>query len=152
MPPQHDQFQTDPVTFSGLDRLSLSQGLDAFLLSIRVEGRSPQTIDLYRRSIEPLIRFLGDSELEQITSGDLRQFIVHLQERVNPTTVGIRWRSIRAFFNWVQEEGWLVESPTSRIKSPKTPQTLPNVLSHVEVDTLMRMAKKQAKSWHGRRN
>jgi integrase/recombinase XerD len=71
---------------------------------------------------------------------------------MKPTTVGIRWRSIRAFFNWLHEEGWLKEQPTARIKVPKAPQSFPNVLGHAELGSLIRTAKEQSKSWYGYRN
>lgn len=83
----------------GLSQSSLSQGLEAFLLALRVQGRSPQTLDLYERSVRPLIAFLGDVPVEAVTTGDLRRYLAHLGARVKPTTVGIRWRSIGAFFN-----------------------------------------------------
>jgi len=137
-----------------LSNLTLSQGLDAFLLALRVQGRSPQTLDLYERSIKPLIAFLGDPPVEVVTTGDLRRYLACLGERVKPTTVGIRWRSIRAYFNWLYEEGWLKESPTARIKPPKTPKEFPNVLTPTEVRALVQTAKRRARGspWEGYRD
>jgi len=133
------------------ESLSISQGLEAFLLALRVQARSPQTLDLYERSIRSLVAFLDDKPLEALSPGDLRRYLTHLSTKVKPTTVAIRWRSIRAFLNWLYEEGWLRNRITERIRI-KEPTKLPAVLRPAEIQALIRAARQKTKTWEGLRN
>jgi site-specific recombinase XerD len=153
MPALEGSNQTDPVTkeVGGISQI-LSEALDAFSLALTVSGRSRQTIELYQRSIEPLIAFLGDQPISDISPGDLRAYLAHLGEQVNRVTVGIRWRSVRAFFNWLYHEGWLHESPVKRIQAPRTPRQFPYILSDAQVQALIWTAKAGSSSWRGYRD
>ncbi len=132
-------------------KFTLSQGLEAFLLALRVQGRSSQTLALYERSVREFIACLGDQPLDDVTPGDLRRYLAHLAARVKPATVGIRWRSVRAFLNWLYDEGLLPTRVTERVKLPKA-RTLPRVLSPTEVRALIEAARKRARSWEGKRD
>jgi len=54
---------------------TLPEALDSFLLALSVTGRSRQTTDLYRRSIEPLIAFVGKPACD-VSPGEIRAFLV----------------------------------------------------------------------------
>jgi integrase/recombinase XerD len=71
---------------------------------------------------------------------------------VNPVTVGIRWRSIRAFFNWLHREGLLSQSPAKRIQTPKVPKQFPYVLNDAQTQALLQAAKVRVSTWYGFRN
>lgn len=129
----------------------LSEGLESFLLAMTVSGRSSETIDLYRRSIKPMIDFLGDQSIN-INPTQIRSYLAELQTKVNPVTVGIRWRSIRAFLNWLYQEGYTNESPTAKITPPKVPKQFPHVLNEKQIKALLKVAKAKAKNWVGYRN
>ena len=75
-----------------------------------------------------------------------------MQQHLNPTTVGIRWRSIRAFFNWLHQEGWIETSPVKRIQPPRAPKQFPKMLSSSQIQALVHAAKKRSNSWQGYRN
>ncbi len=85
--------------------------MESYLLALHVSGHSRQTLDLYRRSIAPLVVFLRDKAIGEVSTGELRSFLAYLGAKVHNVTIGIRWRSIRAFFNWLHREGLLAESP-----------------------------------------
>ncbi len=126
--------------------------MESFLLALAVTGRSRLTIELYRRSLEGIIAFIGNRAISDVSPGDLRAFLAHLQGQVNPVTVGIRWRSIRAFFNWLYREGWLTEPPTKRIQTPKAPRRFPHILNEAQVRALLHVARVQAITWRGYRD
>jgi integrase/recombinase XerD len=131
---------------------TLSHAAESFLLALTVSGRSRQTVALYRLSLDGLLSYLGDRPITAISPNDLRAFLAHLSQHVNPVTVGIRWRSIRAFFNWLHREGLLPESPAKRIQAPKTPKQFPNALNDAQIQALLRTAKARAKTWATYRN
>jgi site-specific recombinase XerD len=147
-------FSPNPVASSLTQNssISLTQALSTFILSLQVSGRSRQTINLYQRSIKPFISYLGDRPIVTVSPGDLRAFLAHLGTRVNAVTVGIRWRSIRAFFNWLYREGLIADSPVKRFQSPKTPKQFPYVLNDTQLQALIQFAKIHISTWHGYRN
>jgi integrase/recombinase XerD len=146
VPLEQTQFQPSPVRILA-PHMTLAHAAESFLLALTVSGRSRQTIELYRRSLDGLIGFLGDRPISDVSPNDLRAFLAHLGGKVNAVTVGIRWRSIRAFFNWLHREGLLAESPAKRVQAPKTPKQFPNVLNDAQVQALIRTAKARAKTW-----
>ncbi len=134
--------------------LDLAGALNSYLLALRVTGHSKRTIDLYRDCVQELTDFLGNSELGGITTGDIRRFMGNLQSRLKPATVNIRFRAIRAFFNWLEAEGLLPheENPVSRISPPRVPRQYPHVLTDLQVQALLREAKRRRRNWYGLRD
>ncbi len=123
------------------------------MLALRVQARSPQTLELYGRACREFIAFVGDKPLQDVTPGDVRRYLARLGERVHPETVGIRWRSVRAFLNWLYEEGLLPHKVTERIRPLKPAHGLPRVLSPAEVRALVGAARRWSQqSWEGQRN
>jgi integrase/recombinase XerD len=113
----------------------LDEAIESLLLATEANGRSPQTVEGYRRKLKPLQTFLGNVPVEEITVNDLRRYIVHLKERstrwadhpkhqereggLSPFTVASYYRALRRLFNWLQEEGILQINPMRRIKIPQ---------------------------------
>lgn len=64
------------------------------------------------------------TQISQITPGFIRQYMVTLSETHKPGGVHCAFRTIRAFFNWWENEaapdGW--KNPMSKIKAPKIGQ------------------------------
>jgi site-specific recombinase XerD len=143
---------SESLVFHAGQEMHILEALESFLLALSVSGRSPHTLKLYRRSIEQLALFLGETHIGNISTANLRQYLSDLQQVVNPTTVGIRWRSIRAFFNWLCREGYLPIAPTKRIEHPKQPKMLPKCLSDSELIALLGKAKARAHTWNGLRD
>ena len=61
--------------------MKLSEAIEALCVATRADGRSPDTVTAYQRKLKPLVAFLGDIPVEQVTIDDLRGFVVHLRDR-----------------------------------------------------------------------
>jgi site-specific recombinase XerD len=91
----------------------------------RSEGKSPRTIEWYSRVIAYLTRYLKDegyaAHLSDVDMPVVREFILNLQTKTrwtnhlnmpNPNgnlaaiSVQTYVRGLRAFFNWLQREGY----------------------------------------------
>jgi len=60
---------------------TLSEALTAYHIFARTEGRSPRTIECITSSVHYFSDFLClDQDISSITTIDLRQFIIALQE------------------------------------------------------------------------
>jgi site-specific recombinase XerD len=113
----------------------LSEAVEALCIATRADGRSPRTVGSYREKLSYLLDFLGDVAVEGITVHDLRRYVAHQWDRstvyenhhthraeqrgLSPHTIAGRVRAFKRLFNWLTEEGVIIENPSKRIKTPK---------------------------------
>jgi site-specific recombinase XerD len=132
----------------GLEHLpdtELTRYLRQYLISCKVDGKSPKTLIAYCDFVGYFIRFMADASLNagirDINRNHIRLFIVTLQERkLAPETVNAYYRALHTFFNWLEGEKYLteIENPfnSKNLHAPKIPkkhvQGLPqDILNHV---------------------
>jgi len=125
-----------------------------FLRYLKLErGMSPNTIDGYQHDIDKLTRWLDGENIspEQATLADLERFTAALAD------IGLSARSIcrvqsgvRAFYRFMEEDGFISQDPTELLESPQLGSHLPEVLSVAEVD--MMEAAIDLSKWEGQRN
>ncbi|MBN1815043.1 MAG: tyrosine-type recombinase/integrase [Anaerolineae bacterium] len=115
--------------------MRLSEAIDALCIATRADGRSPRTVGSYRQKLKPLLAFLGDVHVEEISIDDLRRYVAHLMDLqaryvdhptrrqreggLSPFTVSSRIRAFKRLFNWLAEEGAIEGNPARRIKIPR---------------------------------
>jgi len=93
--------------------------IDAFMRALEAGGRSSQTIEIYRRRLTDLQKATGKPTLA-ITAEDLDQYFADLRSRnLSPVTIFTRIQSIKTYFNWCVERGYLDRSPAMHLKKPK---------------------------------
>jgi len=134
------------------DSVELSQLARHFELYNRTEGKSLKTIDWYNQTLKQFHRFLIESEkptvLGELGEPEVREFIRYLQERKkwkdNPYVLKCKGRlasisvqtyirALRAFFNWLYKEGYTSENRLARLKPPKAPTKVVEVLTLDEI-------------------
>lgn len=122
----------------------LTEAIERLLIATRADGRSPGTVEAYRRKLKPLVDFLGDVSVEAITTDDLRRYIAHLmdqstrwadhpkhKERVgglSPFTIAGHIRAVKRLFNWLEAEGVIAGNPARRIKTPHPKRREPKAI------------------------
>jgi len=131
----------------------LTEAIEALLIATRADGRSPSTVIGYRRKLKPLVVFLDDVQVEEVTTGDLRRYIVHLMDRstrwsdhpyhdevaggLSPFTVAGHVRAVKRLFNWLEAEGMLQVNPARRIKMPQPKRREPKGISQQDFLALL---------------
>jgi site-specific recombinase XerD len=97
--------------------------VEAFLTDCHIRRLSPRSIDFYR---DKLTRFLAYCEaqsaanLDQIDTALLRRFFLYLEESGNnPGGRHAYFRTLRAFFRWLEAEFDGYASPLRKLKPPK---------------------------------
>jgi site-specific recombinase XerD len=122
----------------------------------RSEGKSPRTVDWYRRVLLYFSGYLNglgySTELEDLTLEVVREFILYLQTHrkwekhphIRPRDVQLAAisvqnyvRGLRAFFSWLRREGYTEENILGQLKPPKVPQKLVDVLTEEEVARIL---------------
>jgi integrase/recombinase XerD len=114
---------------------------------------SGNTLDAYQRDLWKLLDYLEreEKDVRDVILSDLEHFSAGLHD------IGIHPRSqcrilsgIRAFFRFLQLDGYRDDDPTELLESPQIGEHLPEVLSTAEVDQLE--ASIDLSKWEGHRN
>ena len=107
------------------------------------EGLSDNSILAYSRDLKKLSNKI-DKPLLGVTQSELENYIVYLQRLGHSQSTRARHlSSIKQFFKFCVEEGYLPTDPSSQLSGPKSPKPLPKTLTLEEVDALMKVAKTQ---------
>lgn len=121
----------------------------AFLRNLRVKRRSDLTIRSYRQAFDDLLLVHGGRDVLELTKTDLEDWQLDAQERLADTTVAIRWRSLRTFYNFLSAEEDVV-SPMARMSEPKPVDRAPAVLDDEQLRALLKVC--EGKTFEDRRD
>lgn len=117
--------------------ISNSDFLKMFLDAKKIEGCSDRTIKYYRTTMEHFISEV-DTLVRKVTTEEIREYLATYQKRNNCSNVTIDnvRRNISSFFSWLEEEDYILKSPTKRIHKIKTKTTVKNVISDEGIEKL----------------
>ena len=111
--------------------------LPSFQLALRAAGKARRTVETYSDAVYRLDRFLSltgaSSVLTDVSRRDIEAYTLHVLDEHSAGTASVRFRSLRAFFNWTVEEGELQVSPMQGLKPPHVSVTPVQVLTDVEL-------------------
>ena len=118
---------------------NLKDSVDYYLLTCKVESKSPKTLFGYSQRLSELTAFSKD---KPVTPYSVRLFLLSLQERgLCANTISAYYRAMHSFFNWLIREGVIRENPMATIHPPKVPKKLVKPLSNKNIfDVLAIMA------------
>ena len=128
---------------------SLTTLIEMFCATKQTEGKSAKTIDWYRAFLLKFATHLGPTAtLRDFTLERVREFIISVQEKdtrydgsprrkteagnVSAYTVHAYVRSLKVFSSWLYEEGFTPKNTLARLKAPKLPETIVDVLTEEE--------------------
>ena len=142
---------------------------ESYVLCLGTEGKSPKTITWYASNLKRFAQYLTDNNLPlsvtDIGKDEARQFISYLQNNVR------RWenkasihddgrlsafsiqgyaRTIKAFWSWLTDEGYISINPMSSLKLPRTPKKVISTFSDDQIQRLLNNIDR--KTPHGFRN
>ncbi len=124
--------------------LSLVEAVEAFILDGMARRLSPYTLGIYREKLTHFTTWAATQQIETIAQVDaraLRLYLIHLAETGhNPGGQHTHARILRAWLNFLEAEGLIPESPMRRVKMPKLPKPIPDVLTREEVRALLAAA------------
>jgi integrase/recombinase XerD len=103
-------------------------------------GLAENSIHAYRRDLEDLDRYLGDS-LKQLTTATADDFRLYLQSQSrkgqSTKTVSRRLAAIRVFLKFLQLQNIDTQPILDQLDRPKPEQSLPKILSKRQVNDLI---------------
>jgi site-specific recombinase XerD len=126
---------------------------DLFALHCKAKGLSIRTLETYLSSIDELGTFLTQSDCGDSIPlpQDIRAFVASLLDRsLARTTISIRLRSVRCFFNFLAREEIIATSPMASVEIPRLPARYPEVLTEAEIKAILAAARQR--TWTATRN
>ena len=111
--------------------------LELFLSTKRLEGRSDRTLKYYKNTVLNMMKSI-QKPVTAITTDDLRQYLADYQKRptVCKQSVDNIRRNLSSFFNWLEDENYILKSPVKRIHKIKSPVVVKEAYSDDETQKL----------------
>lgn len=137
--------------------MSLSEAIRLYLDHLRRENASPHTQKNYASDLEQLLAYFqraGEPQVQDIDSLAIREWMGHLYES-RLTTVSMRRKlaCLRSLFHFLHAQGLVKKNPAKLIRTPKAPQTLPQVPTEEQTNGLIgQVATASGESLHGKRD
>jgi len=144
-------------------QLSLEQSKTLFLNYLRHErSLSEETSRAYASDLEQFHRYLQKKmqsesiRLSEITPDLIRGFFATIHQDLKNTSRARKLSTLRSFYNYLTDRGWVQENPAQRVASPKIRAKIPAFLDVDEVfhflDSLQRASSHPESSWRRLRN
>ena len=118
-------------------------GLTGFKSYLRLErSLSANTIEAYLHDVDKLKQFFKtrseDKEISAITSKDLKDFLVWVNELgMLPPTQARVLSGLKAFFKYLVLDNQISMDPSALLESPRMSRKLPDTLSIIEINKLI---------------
>lgn len=120
----------------------MEAALEGFLYALRVErGRSPNTIEAYRRDIQKFAAWLAERgvvDAGAVTTAHMSDFMGDLHDAgISPRSVARLRSAVRQLFRFLMDEGLVEDDPTALVDAPSFSSPLPVVLREDQIDGLL---------------
>ncbi len=121
----------------------LAREAERFLDSLARANFSTHTLRSYRSDLEQFVAYCSPPNEQPPAPTDIdllliREFMADCFERGNKNrSVSRKLSALRAFFRFLVREGRVAANPAKLVSMPKTPQTLPVVMTPEEANTLI---------------
>ena len=103
----------------------------SFERHLRAENKSARTVETYLEAVQQLDAFLGSRGVDLAAAGrdDIEAYLAGLLARWKPATAANRYRALRVFYAWLEDEGEILSDPMAKMKPPRVPDQPAPVLT-----------------------
>lgn len=118
--------------------------MEGYMNNLKLEGKSPRTIDAYRIDLQQFATFLEEAfptlTLPAIGVLHIRAFLRWLSEQPDCNrTLARKSAALNSWFKYLKKNGVIKDNPMRRIRRPKYEKKLPKVFSEEEMQVLLRI-------------
>lgn len=116
--------------------------IEEFILQLHNKKNTSNNTEIsYKRDLTKLFENLGIKEaieLQKVSKEELKEYIEHLSDigRAD-TTISRNIASMKAFFGYLSDIGYIGSNPATELKAPKIIKKTPEILSVSQVDELL---------------
>jgi len=111
-----------------------------FLSCKRLEGMSELTSYNYRLLFKKMGNYFN-KPITTITTVDLRMFLAKEYSDNQPSSVNNKIWKIKAFFQWLQDEGYVVQNPAKNLKPTKEPERRRGHIDQIDIEKMREQCK-----------
>lgn len=113
-----DDYNIDKVC-TALVANDIHEKLHLFLAVKKFEGLATGSLQNYRNTLVDFSRYIF-KPVAQVDTMDIRKYLAVNYDKVKPTTLNTKASKIRAFFEWLHNEGYIENDPSKGIAHIKT--------------------------------
>ncbi|MFT8352617.1 tyrosine-type recombinase/integrase [Clostridium saccharoperbutylacetonicum] len=106
-----------------------------FLACRKLEGLSERTLKNYQLELQLLNNFFH-KPVSTINSMDIRMYMATIGKNIQQNTINTKMVPIRNFFQWLQDEEYIISNPTKKVKPVKEPIRERDPLTDAQVETI----------------
>lgn len=133
--------------------MRVSEAVEQLLLATEAAGYSDHTVKFYRSKLKPLVAFLAEKPVEDVTTDDLRSFVASQRRRntrwdnhpnkrqkrggLSEATIAGNVRAAKRLFRFLEEEGVIDANPAARLKQIKLRRGEPKAASLEDLPKLL---------------
>lgn len=120
--------------------------IQKFIMYLKeIRKTSENTVLSYERDLKKFDRYCkgqGILSVNQITATGMNSYILYLEKQgLKPATVSRGIASLKAFFHFLQKEGYVDKNVAEELKAPKVEKKAPSVLTQAETVRLLNQTK-----------
>lgn len=120
---------------TALTTSDLEGKINYFLATKKLEGLSPRTLRNYEYTLRKLQNVFHKS-VSTITTADIKMLMYSEAEKKSPSSMNTFMTPIRLFFQWLQNEEFIIKNPCASIKPMKEPKRMRKPLTEEQVEQL----------------
>lgn len=115
----------------------LDKELKAYLVALKIEGKSSKTIKAYNNSLTRLMRFYN-KPIKDLTTAELQYFLYKLEEITGMKAISLdsQRSQINAFYTWLVNNDYISKNPCANIKPIKYEKNTRHFLTAVQMESL----------------
>lgn len=120
---------------TALTTSDLEGKINYFLATKKLEGLSPRTLKNYEYTLRKLLNVFY-KPVSTITTADIKMLMFSEAEKKSPSSMNTFMTPIRLFFQWLQNEEFIIKNPCASIKPVKEPKRMRKPLTEEQVEIL----------------
>jgi integrase/recombinase XerD len=129
-------YELQPKTTALVPMADILDKIVMFLASKRLDGLSNVSIYNYGLHLRRFAQYTCKN-VADITTMDIRRYLAHLmQQGLKNTSIETEKSIQKSFFNWLENEEYIIKSPARKIKPSKTEKRLRKALDDEELERL----------------
>lgn len=122
---------------------TLGEAMDDFASALRARNRSSRTIQSYAEAVTLFERFQVKQsrpiEVGLVARSDVEAFVVSQLDAHKSSSASVRFRSLRAYFNWLAKTNAITESPMAGMTTPTVQEPIIDIVTPDEIRALLKV-------------
>lgn len=129
-------YDLSPVQRALILRNNILDKAFLYLASKRIDGLKDLTLKSYALHLKHFSNFINKN-VEDITTMDIRMYLAsYAKSGVKDTTLDTKISTLKSFFGWLENEGYIAKSPMKKIKNIKKEKHLREAIEVEELEML----------------